>query len=83
MLCFVTVWSLAPLPPVAKALTDLPVRKAPVLFGWAEQERAQHDLRPNGGLTQGAGTVKLGGTRGLRGRNRISPWRLARVLRDT
>lgn len=54
---------LAPLPPVAEASADLSARKAPVLFGWAEQERAQHDLRPDSEPTQGAGAVKLGGTR--------------------
>jgi len=47
---------------VAEASTDLTVRKAPVLFGWAEQGRAQHDLRPDGDPTQGPGAVKLGGT---------------------
>jgi len=47
---------------VAEASTDLSVRKAPVLFGWAEQGRAQHDLRPDGDPTQGAGVVKSGGT---------------------
>lgn len=32
--------ALARLPPVAETSTDLTVRKAPVLFGWAEQGRA-------------------------------------------
>ena len=32
--------ALARLPPVAEASTDLSVRKAPVLFGWAVQGRA-------------------------------------------
>jgi len=67
-----------PLPPVAEASTDLSVRKAPVLFGWAEQGRAKHDLRPGGDPTQGAGAVKSGGPAPARGRNRISPRRLAR-----
>lgn len=70
------------LPPVAKASTDLTVRKAPVLFGWAEQGRAQHDLRPDGDPTQGAGAVKSGGTRASRGRNRIFPAE-AGAVRDT
>ena len=48
---------------MAEASTDLSVRKAPVLFGWAEQGRAKHDLRPDGDPTQGAGAVKSGGTR--------------------
>ncbi len=52
-----------PLPPVAEASTDLTVRKAPVLFGWAGQGRAKHDLWPGGGPTQRAGAVKSGGTR--------------------
>ena len=65
-------------PPVAEASTDLSVRNAPVLFGWAEQGRAQHDLRPDGDPTQGAGAVKSGGTLASRGRNRISTRRLAR-----
>jgi len=49
-------------PPVAEASTDLSVRKAPVLFGWAEQGRAKPVLRPDGDPTQGAGAVKSGGT---------------------
>ncbi len=69
--------ALARLPPVAEASTDLSVRKAPVLFGWAEQVRAKHDLRPDGDPTQGDGAVKSGGTR-VSGRNRISLRRLAR-----
>jgi len=48
---------------VAEASTDLTARKAPVLFGWAEQGRAAALLRPDGDPTQGAGTVKSGGTR--------------------
>lgn len=63
MLGFSDRLALARLPPLAEASTDLSARKAPVLFGWAEQERAKHDLRPDGDPTQGAGAVKSGGTR--------------------
>lgn len=44
--------------------------------------RAKPVLRPDGGPTQGAGAMKLGGTRASRGRNRVSEKRLART-RDT
>lgn len=46
-------------------LADLTARKAPMLFGWAEQGRATALLRPDGDPTQGAGAVKSGGTRAL------------------
>lgn len=67
-----TVWFWLRFPPVAEASAVLTARKAPVLFGWAEQVRAT--ARPAAGRRSDTGgwSDEIGRDPRARGMNRIS-----------